>query len=107
MGSFFEHFATLPDPRVDRTRLHKLSDIVFIAVAAALSGCEDWNEMELYGNEKQQWLKKYLELPHGIPAHDTMWSFLKTAAPKGRVMQLKTLPLLPALRSMSSKMTNP
>jgi predicted transposase YbfD/YdcC len=71
MGSFFAHFATLPDPRVERTKLHKLSDIVFIAIAAVLSGCEDWNEMELYGQEKYEWLTKYLELPHGIPSHDT------------------------------------
>ncbi len=71
MSSFFEHFATLPDPRVERTRLHKLSDILFITMAAVLSGCDDWNEIELYGETKEEWLRKYLELPAGIPSHDT------------------------------------
>ena len=71
MSSFFEHFETLPDPRAERTKLHKLSDILFITIAAVLSGCDDWNEIELYGETKQEWLKKYLELPNGIPWHDT------------------------------------
>jgi predicted transposase YbfD/YdcC len=71
MASFFEHFASLPDPRVERTRLHKLSDILFITMAAVLSGCDDWNEIELYGETKEEWLRNYLELPSGIPSHDT------------------------------------
>ncbi len=71
MGTFFEHFASLPDPRIDRTKRHKLCDIVFIAIASVLSGCDDWNDMELYGKAKYEWLKNYLELPHGIPSHDT------------------------------------
>ncbi len=71
MSSFFAHFASLPDPRVERTRLHKLSDILFITMAAVLSGCDDWNEIELYGESKQEWLSRYLELPNGIPSHDT------------------------------------
>lgn len=71
MSSFVEHFADLPDPRVERTKQHKLLDILFIAVAAVLSGCDDWNAIELYGEAKEEWLRKYLELPHGIPSHDT------------------------------------
>lgn len=71
MASFFEHFEALPDPRVERTRLHKLGDILFITMAAVLSGCDDWNEIELYGETKQAWLGKYLELPNGTPSHDT------------------------------------
>lgn len=71
MFSFFEHFAALPDPRVERTRHHKLCDILFITVAAVLSGCDDWNAIELYGEMKEEWLRKYLELPSGIPSHDT------------------------------------
>lgn len=71
MASFFEYFESLPDPRIDRTKLHKLSDILFITIAAVLSGCDDWNDIELYGETKQEWLRQYLELPHGIPSHDT------------------------------------
>jgi predicted transposase YbfD/YdcC len=71
MPSFFEHFESLPDPRLDRTKLHKLSDILFITIAAVLSGCDDWNEIEFYGQSKEEWLRQYLELPNGIPSHDT------------------------------------
>lgn len=71
MASFFEHFASLPDPRVERTRLRKLTDILFITIAAVLSGCDDCNEIDLYGATKEEWLRNYLELPGGIPSHDT------------------------------------
>lgn len=71
MSSFFSHFETLPDPRIERTKLHKLSDILFTTIAAVLSGCDDWNEIELYAQTKEDWLRKYLELPGGIPSHDT------------------------------------
>jgi len=71
MTSFIELFSSLPDPRVERTRRHKLIDILVITIAAVLSGCDDWNEIELYGNSKKEWLKTFLELPEGIPSHDT------------------------------------
>lgn len=71
MSSFFEHFGSLADPRVERTRLHKLSDILLITMAAVLSGCDDWNEIELYVKSKEDWLRDYLEPPGGIPSHDT------------------------------------
>jgi hypothetical protein len=47
MPGFFEHFEALPDPRVERSGLHKLSGILFITIAAVLSGCDDRNEIEL------------------------------------------------------------
>jgi predicted transposase YbfD/YdcC len=71
MTSFIELFSSLPDPRVERTRKHKLIDILVITIAAVLSGCDDWNEIELYGNSKKEWLKTFLELAEGIPSHDT------------------------------------
>jgi predicted transposase YbfD/YdcC len=71
MSSFIELFSSLPDPRVERTRKHKLIDILVITLAAVLSGCDDWNAIELYGNSKHQWLNTFLELPEGIPSHDT------------------------------------
>lgn len=61
----------MKDPRVERTRYHNLNDIIFIAIAAVLSGAESWNEIEFYGEMKQEWLKEVLELPNGIPSHDT------------------------------------
>lgn len=69
MLSFFEQ---LTDPRVDRTKLHSLKDIIGLTICAVLSGCDDWEEIELYGHSKQAWLKQFLSLSNGIPSHDTI-----------------------------------
>ena len=66
-----EHFGGLDDPRVERTRAHHLLDIITIALLAVLSGAEGWVAMETYGKAKQEWLSRFLELPNGIPSHDT------------------------------------
>ena len=55
------YFANMKDPRVERTKLHKLEDIVFIAIASVLSGIESWNEMEMYGKIKKPWLETFLQ----------------------------------------------
>jgi predicted transposase YbfD/YdcC len=64
-------FATLEDPRLDRTKHYPLLDILFIALCAVVSGANDCVAMEKFGNSKRVWLEKYLSLPHGIPCHDT------------------------------------
>ena len=66
-----DHFAQMEDPRVDRTRLHKLIDILTIAICAVICGADSWVAIELYGCTKYEWLKTFLELPNGIPSHDT------------------------------------
>ena len=65
------HFADLHDPRIDRTRLHELMDIIVIAICAVICGAEGWEDIAKYGVAKYHWLKTFLALPHGIPAHDT------------------------------------
>jgi len=64
-------FATLEDPRLDRTKRHNLLDMLFIALCAVVSGANDCVGMEKFGKSKHAWLEKYLSLPHGIPCHDT------------------------------------
>ena len=64
-------FDGLEDPRAHRTRRHKLEDILMIALVAILGGAETWTTVELFGRAKQAWFGKFLELPHGIPSHDT------------------------------------
>ncbi|MFP4434780.1 MAG: ISAs1 family transposase [Phycisphaerae bacterium] len=64
-------FAELEDPRMDRTKEHKLSDILTIAICASICGVDDWTKMEFFGNCKQKWFRTFLELPNGIPSHDT------------------------------------
>lgn len=59
------------DPRVNRNRRHKLVDILVIALCGFLAGCEGWVDVELFGISKRKWLEQFLELPNGIPSHDT------------------------------------
>ena len=66
-----EHFSKVKDPRKDRTKEHKLIDILVIAICAIICGADGWVDIELYGNSKLHWLKTFLALPHGIPSHDT------------------------------------
>jgi predicted transposase YbfD/YdcC len=65
------HFATLEDPRTGPALLHPLLDIVAIALCAVICGADDWEEVELFGQTKEAWLRRFLSLPHGIPSHDT------------------------------------
>lgn len=64
-------FDELEDPRVERTKLHTLGDILFITICAVLCGADGWTEVELYGESRREWLKTFLDLPNGIPSHDT------------------------------------
>ena len=66
-----EYFAALDDPRIDRTKRHKLLDIVTIAICGTICGADNWVDIELFGNCKEEWFKSFLELPNGIPSHDT------------------------------------
>ena len=67
------YFASLPDPRREtRNKLHKLHDILMIVLCAVLSGVEDWVGMEAFAEEKETWLRGFLDRPNGIPAHDTL-----------------------------------
>lgn len=71
MSNPIDHFSSLTDPRVERTKEHLLEDIIFITIAAVICGAENWNDIEAYGKSKQAWLSGYLRLPGGIPSHDT------------------------------------
>jgi predicted transposase YbfD/YdcC len=70
-ASIVEHFQTLEDPRIERTKKHNLLDILVIALCTLLTGGEGFQDMELFGKSKQAWLQTFLTLPHGIPSHDT------------------------------------
>jgi len=63
-------FDNLPDPRGDNAR-HKLLDILTVALLAVICGANGWTEVEEYGKAKLAWLKTFLDLPWGIPSHDT------------------------------------
>ena len=68
---FTRHFAALPDPRVNRTRKHRLDDILAIALCAVIAGADSFEEIERFGQAREDWLRGFLALPNGIPSHDT------------------------------------
>jgi predicted transposase YbfD/YdcC len=71
--SLARHFIDLPDPRVDRTKKHSLGDILVIALCATIAGADSWEEVEASGEAEEEWLKRFLALPNGIPSHDTFY----------------------------------
>ena len=70
-SSIARHFEQVEDPRIERSKAHLLIDILTIAILAVICGADGWVGMESYGKAKEPWLRTFLELPHGIPSHDT------------------------------------
>jgi len=71
VGSIVKHFGKIRDPRIDRTKRHKLLDILIIAICAVICGADSWVDIELFGKSKIEWLRTFMKLPNGIPSHDT------------------------------------
>ena len=67
-----KYFAKLQDPRRRHRRLHHLQDIIVMALCAVIAGAQDWQEIETFGRKRRAWLGRFLELPNGIPSHDTV-----------------------------------
>ena len=82
LTGLWEHFSVLPDPRVERTRKHKLEDILTITISAVICGAETWADVEAFGESKEGWFRTFLELPHGIPSHDTFGRVLAALDPE-------------------------
>lgn len=66
-----KHFGHLTDPRIERTKEHQLIDIIIIAICAIIAGADGWVAVEAFGHAKEKWLRTFLDLPNGIPSHDT------------------------------------
>lgn len=71
MEGLRDRFAELEDPRVAASCAHLLIDILAITILAVASGADDWTDLETFGRLRHDWLKTFLELPGGIPSHDT------------------------------------
>ena len=69
--SLIDFLQALDDPRIDRTKKHDLIDIIIIAICAVICGAKTWVDIEDFGESKYEWFKKFLNLSHGIPSHDT------------------------------------
>ncbi len=77
-----ESFSPLEDGRNENKCLHKLNDIVILAIAAVLCGADDLTSIEAFGKAKIDWFKRYLELENGIPSHDTFGRVFSLLSPK-------------------------
>ena len=67
----FTILSGIPDPRREHRRLHKLGDVLTIAMCTVLCGHAEFTEMEAFGELREDWLRGFLELANGIPSHDT------------------------------------
>lgn len=81
-ASLVDHFAPLPDPRLDRQKQHQLLDIVVIGICAVVAGANDWVAVESFGKAKRDWFARFLALPNGIPSHDTFGRVFGLLAPE-------------------------
>src|SRR6266852_1487497 len=69
---FTGSFGKLTDPRIHRTRRHALLDILIVALCATLGGANGWADIERFGKAKLTFFRQFLDLPNGIPSHDTL-----------------------------------
>mgnify|MGYP001002102782 FL=1 len=70
-GNITKCFTKVTDPRIERSKRHKLIDIILLAICGVICGADSWVDIEMYGKAKKEWLETFLELPNGIPSHDT------------------------------------
>ena len=71
-ASILEYFAAVPDPRIDRRRLHPLTSILALSLVAVICGADSFVAIEEFGESKEAWLKTFLDFPNKIPSHDTL-----------------------------------
>jgi predicted transposase YbfD/YdcC len=80
--SIIDYFSLLHDPRIRLKIQHNLVDIVVITICAVIAGAEDWMEISDYGRAKENWFRDFLELPNGIPSHDTFGRVMSRIEPE-------------------------
>jgi predicted transposase YbfD/YdcC len=81
-ASISECFSALNDPRLEKKTRHNLLDIIVITICAVIAGADSWVDVEVYGNCKSTWFKGFLELPNGIPSHDTFGRVFSLISPQ-------------------------
>lgn len=76
------HFEAIEDPRIERTRKHTLVDILCLSICAVIAGAEGWEDIEEFGLQKEEWLRRHLRLENGIPSHDTISRVFRALKPQ-------------------------
>jgi predicted transposase YbfD/YdcC len=82
VGSIKRHFRKLFDPRVQGRTRHLLVDIVAMALCGVIADCDTWREIALFAQKRETWFKRFLNLPHGVPSHDTFERVFDRINPK-------------------------
>jgi predicted transposase YbfD/YdcC len=81
----FTPFEDLTDPRIERTRVHDLFELVVVALCATIAGSDSWADIERFGKQRRDWLRTFLKLEAGIPSHDTFGRVFSLLDPAGLV----------------------
>jgi len=79
---FLDEFESMEDPRIERCKLHPMQEILFLTICGVLCGCESWEDFEVFGESKLDFLKEYLPYKNGIPSDDTLRRFYRALNPK-------------------------
>ena len=77
-----KYFGEIKDPRSNINQKHPLISIIALTICAVISGANDWVGVELYGEAKEEWLSGFLDLPNGIPSHDTIGRVFRLLDPE-------------------------
>jgi DDE_Tnp_1-associated len=72
IDSLKQYLSEVEDPRTNRKKLHLPGDILLLTIMAVVCGCEGWEEIELFGRTRLEFLREHLQLSNGIPSHDTI-----------------------------------
>jgi len=82
MGSILAYLNLVTDNRQEKKVRHQMGDIIALVFFALLANANEWLEIEAFGKEHEKFLRKYLELPHGIPSHDTIQRVFAMVSPE-------------------------
>ena len=83
------NFSELPDPRVNKRKVYPLLEVVFLVVAAAISGCDGWKAIKEFGEIKLNWLRQFFPYENGIPVNDTIARLMAKLNTKADERQLE------------------
>jgi predicted transposase YbfD/YdcC len=72
LSKLIEVFSEVDDPRIERSKIYPLNEVLFLTISAVISDCNGWDEIEDFGTDKLEWLRKYLPYSNGVPSHDTI-----------------------------------
>ena len=82
MEKILKYLDMVTDHRQERKVLHKIGDIIALVFFALLGNADEWTEIEIFGQEHEAYLRRYLELPYGIPSYDTIQRVFSMVSPE-------------------------